>query len=84
MEGKVPVGTKVRYHGSVDYLHGEYEVEGYCEVSERGDLTPEQVTEHWPDGVSYELWPVGMPRKFGLRENALYFVRRSSFTVLDS
>lgn len=79
----VPNGTKVRYHGSLDYMHGEYTVVGPYDLTLRSDLTPEKRAEHYPDGVAYELWPVGVPIKFGNRDQALYSVRRQSFTVID-
>jgi hypothetical protein len=80
---KVPVGTRVRYHGSVRHLRGEYEVIGYSDLSTRHDLPEEAIAEHWPDGIAYELWPVGVEFKFGNRDQAVYFVRRASFTVLE-
>jgi hypothetical protein len=83
MTERVPLETLVRYHGSIGYAHGDYRVSGYCDPHQRYDLTDSHIEEHWPDGVAYELWPDGMERKFGLRDNALLYVRRSSFTILE-
>lgn len=79
-DDKVPVGTRVQYHGTAQ-PHGEYIVRGYNDLSERRDLPAEEIEKHWPDGISYELWPVGVPVKFGNRERSACFVRRASFDV---
>ena len=82
---RIPVGTKVRYHGSVDYCHGEYNIIGYSNFDRRPAIfTPEVIAEHYPGGVAYELLPVGVPVKFGeIRNKAISFVRRESFTVIE-
>lgn len=81
MNSPVPVGTLVRYHGSL--RHGLYRVTGYSDLAERRDLTAEQVREGWPDGNAYDLWPEGVPVKFGYRDQAVYFARRTSFTPVE-
>jgi hypothetical protein len=77
------VGTKVRYSGSIESYHGEYEVTGYSDLSLRRDLPPEVIDEHWPDGIAYELWPIGVPRKFGNRHLSLHCVRRKNLSVIE-
>jgi hypothetical protein len=73
----VPVGAHVRYHGR-SAPHGLYEV-----TARR--LPPEDRPDpevNYPDGVSYDLWPVGLPQKFALRDRSVAFVRRTSFIVV--
>jgi hypothetical protein len=82
MSDKVPVGTRVRYHGSAG-PHGEYIIQGHNDPAGRTDLPPEAIAEGYPDGISYELWPPGVPVKFGNRDQAIYFVRRASFDVVS-
>lgn len=65
------VGTQVQYHGSQTDMHGKYIVLAHQFVP---------TSEYYPDGVAYELWPAGLPVKFGLRHNALYRVRRESIS----
>lgn len=88
----VAVGTRVLYHGSNDDMHGVYTVLSSHDmeyvkqirpdiVSRKGDETDAYLAEKYPDGVSYDLWPEGIPFKFGLRYMALYGARRTSFTV---
>ena len=36
---------------------------------------------YYPDGVAYDLWPLGVPRRFGNRDQGVYYVRRTSFRV---
>lgn len=83
----VPLETRVRYHGSLDYWHGDYHIVGHRDPHEREDvtsqLTESEIEGYWPGGVAYDLWPVDLPRKFGLRDRAVYFVRRESFTILE-
>jgi hypothetical protein len=81
-DDKIPVGSRVRYHGSISRMHGAYLVTGYSDLSLRKDLSQEQISEHWPDGVAYDLWPEGVPEKFCNRDRALYYIHRRSFTVL--
>jgi hypothetical protein len=83
---RIPVGTKVRYHGSHEYLHGEYTVLGYSDFADRSFIfTPEVIAEHYPDGFAYDIWPVGVPYKFGnVRDGyGLHFVRHKNLTVIE-
>jgi hypothetical protein len=82
MSDKVPVGTRVRYHGSAG-PPGEYTIEGYNDPAERTDLPAAAIAEGYPDGIGYEIWPAGVPVKFGNRERSIHFVRRASFEVPD-
>lgn len=79
------VGTIVRYHGSIRSYHGEYEIIGRTDPdylrSVKGDAV---ANEYYPDGLAYELWPVGVEKKFGNRELSLYHVRPGSITVVGS
>lgn len=72
-----PVGTIVDYHGSLDYMHGLYEIERI------GTPRPGREADY-EDGAGYVLWPVGVPKKFGNREESLYFVRRQSITPVKN
>jgi hypothetical protein len=80
---KVPVGTKVQYHGSLAYMHGEYEVTGYTDVLLRSRLDPDELDDHYPGGVAYDLWPSGVPREPQYNEDSLTNVRRKSFTIVE-
>jgi hypothetical protein len=78
---RVPVGARVRYHGSAG-RHGEYIIQGYNDLAgHHPKLPPEVEAEAYPDGIAYELWPVGVLMKFGNRDQAVYFVRRASFDL---
>ncbi len=77
----VPVGTKVAYHGSIDYRHGEYRVTGHQGPGDHPCYTDETAARY-SDGVAYDLYPVGTDPKFGNRGSALFFVRRASITVV--
>ncbi len=52
-------------------------------MSERKDLPAEEIALAYPDGVAYNLWPAGVPFRFGLRDRAIYFVRRRSITIVE-
>ena len=73
----IPIGTIVDYHGS--HTHGRYVVTGH-ENPRAGVPDPEV---NYPDGVAYQIWPEGVPHKFGLRHLAVYQVRRASFDPLS-
>ena len=74
----IPVGTLVDYHHGGRYVVTAH----HCPH----DLFPknewDEVKDHYPDGVAYEIWPEGMVGKFGLRHLSVYRVRRSSLTVV--
>lgn len=81
---KLEVGTKVRYHGSIDYMHGEYEIIGVVDPDYHRAVKGDAVVDaYYPGDEAYDLWPVGVPRKFGNRDRSLSFVRRASITVLE-
>jgi hypothetical protein len=71
--GDPPVepGTTVVYRGR------EYEV---VEHQEPRPSVP-QPEVNYPDGVAYVLWPVGVEKKFGNRDQSMVQVRRRSFRV---
>ncbi|MEV6401081.1 hypothetical protein AB0M39_40965 [Streptomyces sp. NPDC051907] len=80
----VPVGTVVRYTGS--RAHGEYEITEHRDPAEhpRARLPlSDSARAAYPDGTAYDLWPVGVERKFGNRDRAVYYARRTSFTVVS-
>ncbi|MFD7835652.1 hypothetical protein [Streptomyces sp. NPDC059761] len=70
-DAPVPVGVVVEFRGR------DYEVEEH--------ITPRPSTpdpkENYPDGVAYVLWPVGVAKKFGNRDQSVVQVRRTSFRV---
>jgi hypothetical protein len=77
----LPVGTKVKYQGSVIYAHGLYTI---VEVVDKDGLAAagRSTDNYFIDHVGYELVPVGMERSYRNREFILHFVRRGSFTVV--
>lgn len=77
----VPLGAIVDYFGS--QTHGRYEI---VDVHDPGNhpYRAYKGSEHvpfYPDGVAYDLWPVGVERRFGNRDRAVYYVRRTSFRI---
>jgi hypothetical protein len=80
----VPKGSVVEYFGS--HKHGRYIVVGHREPMRHPGPPPhsfEELTEAYPDGVTYDIWPEDLPVKFGFRDYAVYFVRRTSFRVVS-
>lgn len=75
----VPVGTVVEYRGR------RYKVIEHQDPQDHPyrDRLPSPLTPHYPDGVAYTLWPVGVPRKFGNRHCMKAWVRRTSFRVVE-
>lgn len=79
----VPMGTLVEYFGSQG--RGRYKI---VEVHDPGDHPYRMYHDgdtdaYYPDGVAYDIWPVGVPHKFGNRDQGVYFVRRSSFRIYE-
>lgn len=77
----VEVGTLVDYFASQG--HGRYRV---TDVHDPGDhpyrmYHSGNMAAYYPDGVAYDIWPVGVPRKFGNRDQGAYYVRRTSFRI---
>ena len=79
------VGTVVQYTGS--HAHGRYEI-----TDVHDDLTKyprarlplsAAFLAAYPDGHAYDLWPVGVERRFGNRDRAVYWVRRTSLAVVS-
>lgn len=82
---KLPIGTIVDYHGSLTYMHGQYEVEGYSDLDQkRAWYGADEVNAHYPHGFAYNLWSVGVPKKFGFRDQSILDVRPESVTVVSS
>lgn len=80
---KLPAGTLVDYHGSLTHMHGRYEVTEISAMDyQRARIGDEAFDAHYTEGFAYNLWPVGVPRKFGNRHLSLLFVRPSSITVI--
>ena len=91
-EGDEPVeiGAIVEYFGS--HRAGRYEITGHRSPESRllmgPAVSPELLRSAYPkvaytDGVAYDLWPVGVPIKFGHRGDAVYWVRRTSFRRVE-
>jgi len=80
----IPVGAVVDYHGSLK--HGRYVVTEHHDPAGAANwcpqLPPEVLADAYPDGVAYVIWPEDVPVKFGLREHAVYRVRRGSITLI--
>ncbi len=73
----VPRGATVRYNSEL------YEVVDYVPPETHPTLGfLETLGQHYPDGVAYYLWPVGVAKKFGNRHLSYNFVRRTSFMVV--
>jgi hypothetical protein len=62
---------------TVVYRDRDYEV---VEHQESRPDVPEPEA-NYPDGVAYVLWPVGVQKKFGNRDQSMVQVRRRSFYV---
>lgn len=88
----IPVGTIVNYHGSIGSYHGVYEVTEHHTMTELKTIRPDiayrkgnevdsYLAEKFTDGVSYDLWPVGVEKKYGNRGQALYGARRGSISL---
>lgn len=71
------VGTDVDYFGSRTEMHGRYTITDRNTIPKGSDWE-----EMCPDGVTYDLWPVGVPVKFGNRDKAIYKVRRLNLRVI--
>lgn len=80
---RIPVGTVVRYHGSLKSLHGEYTVTAHSNFEDHAYYRRSEIRAYYPDDEAYDLWPVGVPMKFGNRDKAIYFCRRASITVVE-
>jgi hypothetical protein len=82
-DGRLPVGTRVRYHGGAGAA-GEYIIQGYDDPAQHRPrrLRADLIAEAYPGGIAYQLWPPGVPVKFANRNQAVYFVRRASFDVI--
>ena len=81
----IPVGTKVKYHGSLRTYHGVYDVDEQVPMEV---LTkrwgPEACEDAYPDGVAYNLWPEGVEKSYRNRDRSLSFVRRQSITPVEA
>ena len=83
------VGTHVKYHGSKEDYHGiVYEITGHHDIRlTRPDIVArygeEFVTEKFPDGCAYLLFPVGADKKTDNRNLFLNSVRRESITPVE-
>lgn len=78
----VPVGTIIEYFGS--HAHGEYEVTALKDPFTHPflrDMSSDELRTAYPDGVAYDIWRVGVSRKFGNRHHSVGFVRRTSFRI---
>jgi hypothetical protein len=85
----IPVGTLVEYKGSWQQA---YVVTGHqAPVADLFSPREQEIMQEeglsladaYPDGVAYEIWPEGMPRKFGNRMYMVSRVRRGSLTVKE-
>jgi hypothetical protein len=82
----VAIGEIVQYFGS--QKHGLYEItehrdpadHPYAQSTDIGNDRAEWILAY-PDGKAYVIWPVGVPRTFGNADQAVNFVRRTSFRV---
>lgn len=83
-DGPVPVGAVIEYFGS--HAPGRYEIiEHHNDLTKHptmGSIPAGYLLTAYPDGVAYDIWPVGVPKKFGNRDRAVYWVRRTSFRIV--
>lgn len=77
----VPVDTVVDYTGSMQ--HGRFFIREHQVPIGNPKVDPDvhDVDALYPDGVAYYLWPVGLEFKFGNRDHAVYYARRTSFSI---
>lgn len=77
----IPVGAIVDYRGSL--RHGRYVVTAHEDPKTLFPVSQHYlIADSYPDGVAYQIWPEGMPQKFGNREHMAYRVRRKSLTLV--
>lgn len=79
----IPVGTLVRYNGSIESMRGEYTVVAHSDLDSSPYYQQPEIREHYPNDEAYDIWPVGVPVKYGNRGQAIFFVRRQSITVVE-
>jgi hypothetical protein len=83
------VGATVRYFGSWAGSHvgpaPEYRIIAHHPPEENPRLrgADRPVEEVYPDGTAYDVLPADMEWKFGNRDFAVYYVRRTSFSVVS-
>lgn len=68
-------GTLVRYHGSMDYMHGDYVVHASHDAFKH--------VSAYVDGQAYVLRKADAPVKMDNLSGWLSNVRRTSFTVIE-
>ncbi len=76
----IPVGTIVNYTGS--HAHGRYVVHAHQDPAEVFPASQlELVKDRHPDGVCYEIWPVGVEVAWQNRDQMVHRVKRASLEV---
>lgn len=78
----VPVGAVVKYSGVWDLEVRDYLVTEHADPQNHPNPPAASymtLEEAYADGVAYHLWPVGVPQKFGNRDQGVSWVRRTSF-----
>ena len=78
----LPIGTKVRYHGSQVGYHGIYGIYGVYDEEMLRLTNRDPDTNYKTDRVGYALFPWGVDQDWHNRELALHYVRRDSITVI--
>lgn len=78
----LPVGTHVNYYGSKRYYHGQYEITATVDAAGLA-ASGRSIDDYFLDHTGYELWPLGVPRKFGNSEQSLSYVRRGSIAPIE-
>lgn len=73
-----PGDPPVRKDVEVEYRDSRWQVEDHMPPPD--DVPDPDV--HYPDGVAYILWPLGVPKKFGNRDQSMMRVRRRSFRII--
>jgi NTP pyrophosphatase (non-canonical NTP hydrolase) len=76
----LPVGTRVRYHGSHSSYHGIYTVRRVAVADDLRAVGRNPERDYFIDHCGYELWPEGVEETYRNGDQSLHFVRRGSIT----
>jgi hypothetical protein len=80
-DGPVTLGTWVYYQGSA-HAPGVYTVVAHMDPALYPDFPQSHKREDvYPDGVAYELWPVGVAWKMDRGHLGVLWARRTSFRI---
>lgn len=81
----VPIGTVVKYGGTLEQRHGRFEVAAHEDPADhpyRAVMDSKTLRDAYVDGVAYVLYPVGVECSTENYRRGISFVRRTSFQVI--